>query len=96
MLDTASYWNRPVEGLFALLETTPDGLTSSEAARRRALFGPNALEFEEKATVLGAFASQFRNAIMLILLFATGISAVLQDWVDAAIILAIVLGSAFR
>lgn len=37
---------------------------------------------------------ELRNPIVLILLFATGVSAVTQEWVDAVIILAIVLGSA--
>jgi Mg2+-importing ATPase len=93
-LETSNYWNKPVEDLLGVLEASRDGLTSSEAERRLVQFGPNALEFEKKATLLRSISGQFRNAIMLILLFATGVSAVLHDWVDAVIILAIVMGSA--
>jgi Mg2+-importing ATPase len=39
------------------------------------------------------FLNQFRSPIVLILLFATGVSAVLHEWVDAVIVLLIVLGS---
>jgi Mg2+-importing ATPase len=92
--DTGGYWSKPADELIAGLNTGPDGLSSSEAERRVLEFGRNALELKEKATLLKTFLGQFRNAIILILLFATGVSAVLHDWVDAAIILVIVLGSA--
>jgi Mg2+-importing ATPase len=36
---------------------------------------------------------QFESPLVLILIFAAAISLVLQQWVDSAIILAIVLGS---
>ena len=45
-------------------------------------------------TPLGLFLNQFKSPIVLILIFATLISAFLKDWVDAVIILLIVLGSA--
>jgi Mg2+-importing ATPase len=43
---------------------------------------------------LGLFLNQFKSPIVLILIFATILSAFLKDWVDAIIILLIVLGSA--
>jgi Mg2+-importing ATPase len=88
------YWSQPPDTLMAALHSTPDGLDSDDAGRRLEQFGPNVLEARERATALGLFFSQFKSSIILILLFATGVSAVLQDWVDALIILAIVLGSA--
>ena len=39
------------------------------------------------------FLGQFKNAIVLILIFATIVSALTKDWIDALIILATVLGS---
>jgi Mg2+-importing ATPase len=88
------YWSQPLDSLLATLHSTPSGLSAAEARRCLAQFGPNALKAREKATALGLLLSQFKSPIILILLFATAASAVLQDWVDALIILAIVLGSA--
>jgi hypothetical protein len=88
------YWREPVDSLLADLDSTSDGLSTPEAQARLVHFGPNALKPRGRATPLKLFLGQFRNPIVLILLFATGVSAVTQEWVDAVIILAIVLGSA--
>ncbi len=88
------YWSQPLDNLLAALESAPDGLSTAEAARRLQQFGPNVLKAREKATPLKLFLGQFKSPIVLILLFATGVSAVTQEWVDAVIILAIVFGSA--
>jgi Mg2+-importing ATPase len=88
------YWSQPIKDLVAALGGTSDGLGSAEAGLRLAQVGPNLLEAKEKATALRLFLNQFKSPIILILLFATGMSAVTKEWVDATIILAIVLGSA--
>jgi Mg2+-importing ATPase len=88
------YWSEPPESLLRTLQSTIGGLGTGEAQQRLARFGPNVLEAREKATPVGLFLNQFKSPIVLILLFATGVSAVTQEWVDALIILAIVLGSA--
>jgi Mg2+-importing ATPase len=88
------YWSLAAGDLLASLHSTPEGLSAEEAAQRLARLGPNALATRKKATALGVFLNQFKSPIVLILLFATGVSAVLKDWVDAVIILVIVLGSA--
>jgi Mg2+-importing ATPase len=89
-----SYWSQPVDGLLAALHSTAAGLSGDEAARRLTTYGPNALKARRRAGPLGLFLNQFKSPIILLLLVATVISAVLQDWTDAAIILVIVLGSA--
>jgi Mg2+-importing ATPase len=88
------YWGQGLDSLLTTLGSTPDGLSTEEARQRLEQLGPNVLEAREKATAAGLFLKQFKSPIILILLFATGVSAVVQDWVDAIIILAIVLGSA--
>ena len=93
-IGTDSYWSQPLDRLLMSLGSTSDGLTTADAQQRLAQYGPNVLETEEKATALGLFLSQFKSPIVLILLFATGVSAATQEWVDAVIILLIVLGSA--
>jgi Mg2+-importing ATPase len=88
------YWGQAPDSLYEALGSTHDGLSNTEARQRLEQFGPNLLEAKEKTTALGLFLNQFKSPIILILLFATGLSAVLKDWIDALIILAIVLGSA--
>jgi Mg2+-importing ATPase len=88
------YWRQPPDRLAKALHSTPDGLAAADARQRLAQVGPNALQARERATPLRFFLDQFKSPIVLILLFATGVSAVTQEWVDALIILAIVLGSA--
>ncbi len=93
-VDLNRYWNQPVESLLAALRSSPTGLSAAEAGTRLAHLGPNSLETRKRAAWPGLFLGQFNSPIILILLFATVVSAVLQDWADAIIILAIILGSA--
>jgi Mg2+-importing ATPase len=97
MADTISldqYWSQSLEDVTEVLHSTSGGLTTTDAQERLQQFGLNALKAKKKATPLKLFLGQFRSPIVLILLFATGVSAVTQEWVDAVIILVIVLGSA--
>jgi Mg2+-importing ATPase len=88
------YWSEPEEHLLSTLGSRPDGLGPEEAQDRLRQYGPNTLRIKRRDTALSLFLNQFRSPIILILLFATGLSAVTREWVDAAIIFAIVLGSA--
>ena len=89
-----SYWSQPPDGLLATLRSTREGLSTAEAQERLDEFGFNVLQARKKMTPLRLFLDQFKSPLILILLFAAGVSAVLQEWVDALIVLAIVLGSA--
>ena len=88
------YWSQPHEALLQTLGTSSSGLTQLEAQRRLEQYGPNRLQDQKRASNIGLFLNQFKSPITLILLFATGISAVLRDWIDALIILVIVFSSA--
>lgn len=91
---TFPFWSKEIDEVIQTLNASMNGLSSEEAqaALRRA--GPNRIQSEKKVTPLGLFLNQFKSPIVLILIFATLISAFLQDWADAVIILLIVLGSA--
>ena len=54
--------------------TTAPGLTSAEAAERLARFGPDQLKARRQSALL-QFLSRFRNPLVLILLAASGTSA---------------------
>ena len=88
-----AYWNLEPEALLSALRSSPEGLVQTEAESRLKQFGPNALEQRRQATALGLFLNQFRSPLVLILIFAAIVSAVVGEWVDASIVLAVVLGS---
>ncbi len=87
------FWSLPADQLLQQLETTPEGLTEAEARQRLQRYGPNLLKPARRSDALTLFFGQFKSPIILILIFAAGLSFVLQDPVDALIILGIVLVS---
>ena len=89
----ASYWTKDPAALAASLGVEPDGLTSDQAASQLAAVGPNSVEDAPRLSALRLLLRQFESPLVLILAFAAAVSLVLQQWVDAGIILAIVLGS---
>ncbi|MFZ2650677.1 MAG: cation-transporting P-type ATPase, partial [Burkholderiaceae bacterium] len=69
------------------------GLDSAQAKQRLAEQGPNEVEPARSAAALHLLAHQFASPLVLILVLAAFVSLFLRNWTDAAIILAIVLGS---
>ncbi|MGZ6315828.1 MAG: cation-transporting P-type ATPase, partial [Anaerolineales bacterium] len=88
-----TYWNNEPNALLAALNSAPTGLAQAEAESRLKQVGPNALEQRRQATALRLFLNQFRSPLVLILIFAAIVSAIVGEWVDASIVLAVVLGS---
>ena len=93
-LPTSAYWSRTPEDLFATLQSSPQGLSSALAQEHLNKFGRNELQGHKKAAPLLLLLSQFKSPLVLILVFATIISVVTGEWIDASIILAIVIASA--
>jgi Mg2+-importing ATPase len=87
------YWSQDPSSLMALPGASPAGLTSVQASTQLGLVGPNSVEDTPRLSALRLLLRQFESPLVLILAFAAVISLVLQQWVDAAIILAIVVGS---
>ena len=67
------------------------GLAPEEAQSRLGQYGPNELRQEEKASPLALFFNQFKNILIVILLIATLLSALVGEYVDAAIIFVIIV-----
>ncbi|MGI6247854.1 MAG: cation-translocating P-type ATPase [Acutalibacteraceae bacterium] len=67
------------------------GLTSSEVEKRQTLYGLNALETEKTVPLWKKLLEQFKDVMVLTLLAAAIISGALGEWVDAALIIAIVV-----
>jgi len=87
------FWNVPSLELLQQLQTTPQGLTSEEAQQRLLHYGSNLLKPKKKSDALTLLIAQFKSPIILILIFAAGLSLFLQDSINAVIILVIVLVS---
>ena len=86
-----AFWSVSAREQLELLSTTAQGLSSEEANRRLKRYGANQLNNRKQTGNIQLFIAQFKNSIILILLFATGLSFFLHERVDAAIILTIVL-----
>ena len=84
-----------VDEVFVRLNTSRDGLASSEAARRLAQCGPNAL-LGHTAGPLDVLIGQLKNPLLLLLAATAIIALVLHDRTDAAIILGIVESTPFQ
>ncbi|OQA46065.1 MAG: Magnesium-transporting ATPase, P-type 1 [Chloroflexi bacterium ADurb.Bin325] len=88
------FWAEPADAVLRSVNSTAAGLSSEAAQAALGRVGPNRIRAEARVTRLGLFLDQFKSPIVLILIAATIVSAFLQDWADAIIILLIVLGSA--
>lgn len=88
-----AFWQLPITALQEQLNSSADGLSSSEAAARLARFGPNLIHGERKRALLLQFLAKFRNPLVIILLAASAISAFTGDATSFFIIGAIVLMS---
>jgi P-type Mg2+ transporter len=87
------FWRLSPDAVLTHLGVTGNGLSSAEAQRRLQLYGHNTLKPRKRNDSLVLLLGQFKSPIIIILLFATGLSFVLHDVTDALIILAIVLVS---
>ncbi|HEX5379236.1 MAG TPA: magnesium-translocating P-type ATPase, partial [Phenylobacterium sp.] len=75
------------------LGSGPQGLTPQAAVERLRRDGPNSVKDEATRSVFSLLLRQFESPLVLILVFAAVVAGVVQEWLEASIILAIVLGS---
>jgi len=81
----------PIEAAVQALGTNLErGLSSDEAARRLAEYGPNALQEQPRPGFWTLLLRQFANFLVLILIAASVVSLFLGEFVDAAAIITIV------
>jgi Mg2+-importing ATPase len=86
----AAYWALDPGALLLQLRTTADGLTDADAAGRLRTYGPNELGPRQGTSRLSTLARQLRSPLLLLLLFAAAASGLSGEWLDTAIVLAIV------
>ncbi|MGV3591798.1 MAG: magnesium-translocating P-type ATPase [Gammaproteobacteria bacterium] len=83
----AAYWCEREENLLAALGSGRDGLSATQAATLLARHGPNTIREHRDATALRLFIHQFRNPLLLMLVFGALLILTLHQWVDAGVIL---------
>ncbi|OPY93330.1 MAG: Magnesium-transporting ATPase, P-type 1 [Syntrophaceae bacterium PtaU1.Bin231] len=84
------FWAVSAPALTLSLESTAQGLSKDEAARRLAVHGKNLLKTKKRTDTPALLLSQFSSPIILILVFAAFLSFFLGDLPDAVIILVII------
>jgi Ca2+-transporting ATPase len=73
------------------LNTSIEGLDREEAERRLTQYGFNELKEVKKKSSIMLFLDQFKNYLMLILMAAVVASAIISEYIDALVILIIMI-----
>lgn len=89
------FWSYDLDGILKRLKTNKSGLSSKEAEERIDKYGQNIFEEKKSSSNLSIFINQFKNPIIMILIFAAILSMFLKDYSDGIIILIIIIISAF-
>ena len=90
----SSWHSRSVAQLLQDLDTKPGGLSPHQAEERLKRCGPNELEPPRQEGLLRRILEQLKDPMILVLLGAAGVSLAASggaDWLDAVIILVIVV-----
>jgi P-type Ca2+ transporter type 2C len=81
-----------VDDLCHLLQTNPTtGLETTEVTNRTATFGLNLLEKQKTRSGWSIYLDQFLDPMIYILLLATVLAVVFQEWVEAIAIVVVIL-----
>lgn len=89
----SSFWALSGEASLQQLGSSSQGLTEEEASRRLEANAGRRLGGRQRTTALVLFLSQFKSPIILLLVFAAGLSLFLGERVEALIIFLIVFVS---
>lgn len=79
------------EATFTTLQTSAEGLSSSEAGKRLAQYGSNVLKTKASRSTSKLLVKQFRSSLIYLLIIADILSFILRDGNDAGVITAILL-----
>ncbi len=95
MQDHDSWHSQSVEEVYVGLDTDArDGLAQSEVSKRRDHYGLNKLTEHQGDGPIKRFLLQFHQPLVYILLAAVAVTLALQEWVDSAVIFAVVIVNA--
>lgn len=75
-----------IKDIFRYLQSRQEGLSSQEVKSRLVEYGENITHVAKEKSALAILLSQFTSPLILILMIATLASALLGEWIDAAIV----------
>ncbi|MDP2913632.1 MAG: cation-transporting P-type ATPase, partial [Candidatus Omnitrophota bacterium] len=85
-------WHLGIDGIAKQLATDlAGGLSSKETTVRLEKYGPNQLKEKKGQGALSIFLEQFQDFIVWVLIAAALVSGFLKEWVDALVIVAVVI-----
>jgi RND family efflux transporter MFP subunit len=79
------------DAVLGQFESSAEGLSDEEAARRLAQYGANRLPTSKRRSLLVRFVLQFHNVLIYVLIAASVVTAFLGHWVETAVIVAVVV-----
>lgn len=92
--DRILWHHLPVDSVFEQVESSGSGLSQEAAQSRLEMYGLNRLPEAAPRSALVRFFLQFHNILIYVLLGCVAVTAALAHWVDAAVILAVVIANA--
>ena len=85
------FYNKEIEEIITELNTSIDGLTDNVVEERIKKYGKNTLPKKKKDSVIKIFFNEFKDPIIILLLFAIVASFIAGEIIDAVAIIFIVL-----
>ncbi len=86
-----NFYTKTVEQTFSILKTDTSGLTNKEVEERQEKFGLNTLPSKPDMSLFAHFLQQFKSPIIYVLLLATLMALIIQEYTDAGFILAVLI-----
>lgn len=94
-LDSPDWHKLETSEVTRLLESDCEhGLSDEEVDRRQKKYGPNTMSARSGTPAWKRFLQQFNQPLVYILIAASVITALLQEWVDSGVIFGVVLANA--
>ncbi len=90
-MDKESFYRQKIEDIFEFFKTGKDGITESEAKKRLEENGPNVLTAAKGTPLWVLFFQQFGDVLMLLLLAASLMSFLIQNYRDGIVMLLITI-----
>jgi cation-transporting P-type ATPase F len=93
-LDDNMWHNLTVERVSTILDVNiPYGLVTEQVEQRQGQFGLNKITVKKSIHPIVMFWAQLRQPLILILLAAGLITAIMEEWVDSAVIFGVAIGN---
>lgn len=84
-------WDKTVQEVLKMTNSSKDGITQKLAEQRLLLNGKNEIPKGKKKSIIEIFFQQFKSPIILILIVAATFSIIIKSYADAIFILIVVL-----